>query len=434
MKTCKSYWLSNQPYPLELRFAPERKSSNASRGFTLVELLVVIGIIGVLVALLMPAVGRTSREAARRMACSNSLRQVSMALAVYHDRELAFPSAMGGTFAQDTDHAGVGWRGNNGYRLSFLVPLLPMLEHERLWEEVSTGKVAVASEGWKSTLFGTESQASTFSPMGPAPWSREFRPWQTEVSVFRCPSDPGIGLPGHGRTNYAACMGDAFHWMNTGPTRFDASAGRWVSDRLAQTAASGRGAFVPRQQISRHEFVDGLASTILVGEIATHLGDADKRTLPHAENAFGDLLSNVRACGSDTDESRPGFWTDETQSVINGQRYADERRGFRWADGAALYTGCHTMLPPNAELCGAGGDAGIGTHSLSSRHLGGVHVAMADASVRFITDSIEAGDIKSPTEPVWLHGEGNASPGSPSPFGLWGALGTRSHRESVDEF
>ena len=413
--------------------AAERLPSVSRFAFTLLELLVVIGIIGVLFALLIPAVGRTSREAARRMACSNSLRQISIALSVYHDRESVFPSAMGGTFQSDSDVAGVGEQGNNGYRLSCFVALLPMLDHQRLWDEIASGQVRQTESGLNLDWIRFSEPASKFSPMGPAPWSRAFPPWQTELSVLRCPSDPGVGLPGHGRTNYAACLGDAMHWVNTGPVRFDISRGQWVADRSNQIAASGRGAFVPRRFMSKQDMVDGLSSTVLIGEIATDLGDGDKRTLPHLDNDYSAILTNVRVCSDDLDDQRSAFWSEASQATLASQRFADERRGFRWADGAALYTGCHTMLPPNAELCGAGGDSGIGTHAVSSRHAGGVHVAFADASVKFLTESIDAGQRDSALEAVWVRGQGTAAPGSPSPFGLWGALGTRANRETVEE-
>ncbi|MEM8913688.1 MAG: H-X9-DG-CTERM domain-containing protein, partial [Planctomycetota bacterium] len=62
---------------------------------------------------------------------------------------------------------------------------------------------------------------------------------------------------------------------------------------------------------------------------------------------------------------------------------------------------------------------------------GGVHVLMGDGAVKFITDSVEAGDRNHGD--VWLEGTGDRAPGSKSPYGLWGALGTRAASEVIDE-
>jgi prepilin-type N-terminal cleavage/methylation domain-containing protein len=103
--------------------------SRRNVGFTLVELLVVIAIIGVLVALLLPAV-QTARESARRMACSNNVKQLSLALNMYHDTNGKFPFG--------TRHAGVSTlnlaQGAAPYGVSFYVPLLPFAEQSAIFD------------------------------------------------------------------------------------------------------------------------------------------------------------------------------------------------------------------------------------------------------------------------------------------------------------
>ena len=106
-------------------------------------------------------------------------------------------------------------------------------------------------------------------------------------------------------------------------------------------------------------------------------------------------------------------------------------RGMNWAWAAPTMTAVHTIRPPNSELCEAHWYDNVGTCPPSSRHQGGAHILMADGAVIFITDSIEAGDSTNGT--VEDGGVGNRSPGSMSPYGLWGALGTRASKETIEE-
>ncbi|MFK8111529.1 MAG: DUF1559 domain-containing protein [Rubripirellula sp.] len=374
--------------------------------FTLVELLVVIAIIGVLLGLLLPAT-RSSREAARRMSCSNNFKQIGLAIHNYHSAHSQLPMQMGGTYAVDSNAGGTSEPGNNRFRLSWLVGLTPFIEQQRLWEQIQS--------------------AEQYASMGPAPWTRDFRPWQTDIPTLRCPSDPGVGLPGHGRTNYAACLGDATHWMNTGATRWNDDAQQWSNDRTTQVEVSGRGMFVPRAVMRFKDVTDGLANTILAGEICTDLEDGDKRTAGSLSNSWTKIHDQPKLCRDQVDPDRPQFWAEYEKAAGRG----NQRRGLRWADGAGLYSSFNTILPPNQEVCVAGGDSGIGMLSASSRHQGGTHVLMGDGAVIFMTDSVECGDLDCGT--VIREGVGARLPGSISPYGLWGALGTRSSRDEVEE-
>lgn len=384
-----------------------------SFGFTLVELLVVIAIIGVLVGLFLPAT-RSAREAARRMACSNNFKQIGLAFHNYHSAHKELPMQMGGTYSLTSDCGGTSAPGNNRFRLSGFVGLLPFLEQQQLWEKVS-----------KPTY--PDSTGRLFAAMGPAPWVREYPPWQTDLPTLRCPSDPGIGLPAHGRTNYAVCLGDATHWISTGATRWNREQNAWVLDGKEEINASGRGIFVPRQSLRFRDILDGLSNTLMAGEIATDLGDKDIRTVASMNKDWGRIHQEPKLCQDDRDPQRPNFWITDRVNYVQ----PDQGRGMRWADAAALYTGFNTILPPNSETCMAGGDRGIGMLSPSSRHQGGTHVLMGDGAVIFMTDSIECGDPKTGT--VMLSEQGVRAPGSKSPYGLWGALGTRASDEVIEE-
>ncbi|MCM2374522.1 DUF1559 domain-containing protein [Aporhodopirellula aestuarii] len=391
--------------------------SSARRGFTVVELFVVIVIIGVLVGLLLPAT-RGAKEAARRMSCSNNFKQIGLGLHNYHSAYDRLPMQMGGTYDPNSDSGGTSPPGNNRYRLSFLVGLLPFVESQSLWEQITTGE-------------DDQERDVPFAAMGPAPWTRQFNPWQTEIPTFRCPSDPGLGLPSHGRTNYSACLGDATHWLNTGATRWDSESLTWVDDRKSQVEASGRGVFVPRAVTRFRDVLDGLANTIMAGEICTDLGDRDKRTSGSLLNSWAMIHDTPTLCRDQISSLRPQFWIPQNEpEAPAGIGSSNQRRGFRWADGAALYTGMNTILPPNSEVCLAGGDSGIGVLSSSSRHQGGTHVLMGDGAIKFITDSIESGNPDTGT--VMFGGTGPREPGSFSPYGLWGKLGTRASAEEIE--
>ena len=160
----------------------------ARRGFTLVELLVVIAIIGVLVALLLPAV-QAAREASRRMKCTNHLKQFGVALHNYADTYKVFPNRRG------------GFGGLQANRISPFVQLLPYLEQKAMHDRIQAGDPA---------------NPTAFPPGGPrgdASWAV----WNTPPPVFRCPSDPaaitrGNSDKGH---NYVLCEGDQVNFVNT---------------------------------------------------------------------------------------------------------------------------------------------------------------------------------------------------------------------------
>ncbi|MCC9657245.1 DUF1559 domain-containing protein [Rhodopirellula halodulae] len=381
------------------------------RGFTLVELLVVIAIIGVLVGLLLPAV-QAAREAARRMSCSNNFKQIGLAIHNYHSAYNAMPKHGSGTFTQYPPDTGINPPGGNRCDLSALVGILPFIEQQGLWEVISN-----------PTDTG-------FQAMGPWP-NRQladhaavpYDPWLTNLPSFRCPSDPGVGLPAHGRTNYAVCLGDSGTLCDVGDT---ADNGTSRGLRVYQQSAC-RGAFIPRTQTKFRAILDGLSNTIAMGEIITDLGDYDKRS--HAVDSPVEVWreNNALSCRQYIDTDRPQFWRNDGSTPFTGD--AEQRRGFKWALARPLYTGFVTVLAPNDELCFQGNQEREGDVTPSSRHQGGVHVLMCDGAVKFITDSIEAGNSNSAQV---RHGSGFLAPGSQSPFGVWGALGTRAAKEVID--
>ena len=407
-------------------------------GFTLVELLVVIAIIGVLVGLLLPAV-QAAREAARRMSCSNNFKQIGIGVHNYHAAFKHLPKHMGGTFRQVNGPTGARTpgptpqqaSGGNLNELSVFPGLLPFFEQQGLWEQISN--VFEVTVGTNSgTYFAAMGPDANMSPGNHG--ANQYDPWLSEIPMLRCPSDPGRGLPAQGRTNYAVCLGDAVRQTNIGPENVR---GVITSGRAQRTRESCRGTFVPRYVTSFRDVLDGLANTIMFGEIKTDLGDMDISTFV-VEGT--NLRINPNSCASMIDPLRPHYWLAGTPRASAG---IFNLRGYKWADARAAYTGFLTILAPNRQACtwdstGNGntdlGDEGV--FSAASHHQGGAHILMGDGAVKFITDSIEAGNSSHGTVRqggMAMDPTLSTLPGAQSPFGLWGALGTRASKEVIDE-
>jgi len=405
-------------------------------GFTLVELLVVIAIIGVMVGLLLPAV-QAAREAARRMSCGNNFKQLGLALHNYHSAFDKQPIHGGGT--GQGINPGAWWQQSNSsnrLNLNAVVGMTPFFEQQALWEQISNPS--------RQTVTGAAAPADTgvigaWPAMGPSPKSYSLNPgyvpWSTEVSSLRCPSDPGTGLPGLGRTNYGMCMGDSCSTQQQ--QHFDLT--RLVPSTSAannvNAKAVHRGMFSIYNSARFRDVLDGLTNTIAMGEIISDLGDRDKRG-GFAGGAGGgtpaDVQNNPLHCvdSGEINPIRPRFWcapgdtgcTPPVSLDISGSN----SRGMRWASATRSgISDVYAIRPPNSELCIGQWIDNPGVFSPSSHHQGGVHVLMGDGAVKFITDSIEAGNQRAPMIT-------NANrPGDKSPYGLWGALGTKGAREVI---
>ena len=382
-----------------------------------------------LIGLLLPAV-QSAREAARRMSCSNNLKQIGLGLHNYHSAYRQLPTQLGGT--------GKGLQGVNRYylasdrttnqSLSFLVGVTPFIEQQTLWEDISNPNVVDLVAPGTPRLPPWPAMGPTVTAANQqnelprtSVYNDGYAPWMTDIATLRCPSDPGIGPPAMGRSNFAACLGDANRFHDAGPYN---SFLRIDNFRSREIRASGRGVFVARTAVKLRDILDGLAHTIMAGEITTDLGDRDVRTRPNENVGTREVQDSPVACRDDIDPARPKFWL-PSLNVLSSE---NEGRGFRWANGNGTFTGMNTILPPNAEVCVRFGPTGLGLLPPSSQHPGGAHCLMADGAVVFITDSIESGN---PTEgTVRLGGKGSRAPGSRSPYGLWGALGTKASRET----
>jgi prepilin-type N-terminal cleavage/methylation domain-containing protein/prepilin-type processing-associated H-X9-DG protein len=265
------------------------------RGFTLVELLTVITIIGVLVALLLPAV-QAAREAARRTSCRNNLRQIGIGLQGYHAVHGFFPP---GYLADVNTWTSPHW--------SWSTFLLPYLEQQPLYNAL----------GVREQTFGN---GASFAPPCPAT--------QTSLSVFVCPSDLGPALnPSkslHAKSNYRAIEG------SQGSTT--------VTYNLL---SNYNGVFYLNSCISTAAITDGSSNTLAVGECALD---------PRGQTYVGTLWAGMRgvdAGGSDGDRvciSDAMWWVDsDPLYCINGQAvqaFSSRHSGgahFLFADGSVHF-------------------------------------------------------------------------------------------------
>ncbi len=384
--------------------------SKHDRGFTLVELLVVIAIIGILVGLLLPAV-QAAREAARKMQCSNNMKQIGLGLHNYHATYNMLPSCSRGS-------QGPGANGlwSNGNRLSYLVPILPFIEQQPLWEKISnpyriqTGEPAMPAGGPTDWL-----------AMGPTGWRSEYVPWRTQVGTYRCPSDPAPSGT-IAATNYAACTGDSA-WNAGG--------------RVGTSREADRGTFMYFQFTNFRDILDGTANTIAFGEIACNnvdfavvgtfaqIGTQASPVLTIPDNPLANCL---KAAGI-VDPNRPAYYTNTalTGSTNTPGQATAAGRGFRWCYASPMDTTCNTIAPPNSASCSSGWAEGDGVWSITSRHAGGAHVGMGDGAIRFVTENVDTGNLATPSVgPNTTH----TPAGRESPYGVWGAAGSRGGKET----
>jgi prepilin-type N-terminal cleavage/methylation domain-containing protein len=376
-------------------------------GFTLVELLVVIAIIGILVGLLLPAV-QAAREAARRMSCGNNIRQVGLAFLNYESAFKRFPPGYGGPAPGGTGmdpDPNVGRMGVN--RWSGTLMALPYMEQQQLYNQIFT-------QPYRNPISGVTFNAWLWPwDMGP---NSAFLPWRTQVASLRCPSDPGRMNPdanwfddGSARTNYMMCYGDTTE-----------------NNHINWHPAANRGMFQGRYQKRISEASDGMAFTALLGEAGT----TPSQNMAWGGGKFrvqGGMAVNIGGMNS-------GTGVLACRNTAQGDRYVSTSlgghwRGVRWGDGHPSFSGFTTILPPNRASCNAGaGDWDWGIFSASSYHGSGAHVAFGDNNVRFIPNSVDAGDAgRDP--PLGLDG---ARSNAPSPYGAWGAMGTRDASDLWD--
>ena len=360
--------------------------------FTLVELLVVIAIIGILIALLLPAI-QAAREAARRAQCNNNLKQIALGLLNYHDVHSQFPPRSMGTtgFTGNVPKGGsVCVTGNSAHcnenRLSTRVFLLPYVEQQALWDII------------RSAVPG-------YNPQGPVPWNTGYGPWKETIPAYVCPSEVynmSQNLYPVGRSNYHFSVGDTLH------------------TNLNTNGGTIRGIFGRAVKCSLANVLDGSSNTAMVGERcytyftkSTSFPASGK--YPVKSGLY--VVANAAIPATCLAQASGMFYNAATFATCCDITWGSNR----WPDGDPPYASFATILPPNSPNCVASGTNDGNTPQIgtvSSNHPGGALVAMADGSVRFVTEGIDCGML-SVTEVK----------SGPSPYGVWGALGSKDGGE-----
>jgi prepilin-type N-terminal cleavage/methylation domain-containing protein/prepilin-type processing-associated H-X9-DG protein len=308
-------------------------------GFTLIELLVVIAIIAVLIALLLPAV-QSAREAARRIQCTNNLKQIGLGMHNYESIAGAFP--MVGVIAPGTPNAWVGWSG--------FARILPLLEQGPMFSAINFTLPYTTADNY---TVASQAVSSLICP--------------SEIHAEPTPANPFFNTP-KGITSYGLNVGDWFVYQTGGPTT--------------------RGAFSPNISRRFANFTDGTSNTMFATE---------NKVRQPCYLCFAPL-QNINNPAVVPDPTSDPF----TVAPEYGGGCALGQSHTSWVDGNAQETGITTAWPPNKLILGKMGEGDLdltgppfflggptfAAITARSFHPGGVNVLRADGSVGFVKSTI----------------------------------------------
>jgi prepilin-type N-terminal cleavage/methylation domain-containing protein len=316
-----------------------------SRGFTLIELLVVIAIIAVLIALLLPAV-QSAREAARRILCTNNLKQLGLAIHNYVESRGTLPIGQG----PELNGMYFGW--------SSLAMMLPYLEQSPLYSSINFDITGGSAPGTPENMTAQSAK----------------------IAAFLCPSDVDRLAGPSGHNNYVGNTG-------AGPDSNGASpSGVICGSKMYLT-----GPYFESTLIRLQDITDGLSQTVAFSEGVKGIGLYNDGQAADSLNPSGSVVQigalptdaeAVYAICSVTSPGTPGAPLAGLYSI-----------GSFWHIGTANATRYNHVMPPNTWSCAEGNSDSDGAHTAASRHPGIVNTLLVDGSVRAVKSSVN--------RPVW---------------------------------
>ncbi len=335
-----------------------------THGFTLVELLVVIAIIGVLVALLLPAV-QAAREAARRTQCMNNLRNLALAVANFESANGVFPQGM-----QYDDTTNIPIQSVYRFGPNWVITILPFMEEQGLHDSFDFSLPI--------------SNVANRIPRGQV------------ISVMLCPSDPfnktfynGSAHPQHGdnwaRGNYGANAGNGPLYKRTGDGMYGAKSPGWKD-------TTRRGVMGPNVAVKISQIKDGTTKTMLISELRAGPIEGDPRGVWALGHAGASVIAWHASRG---DANGPNACNDFADDIPT-------RLICRTTNRVYLQTICMPCDGSNA----------FDQATTRGSHVGGVMMTMVDASVHFISNDIETSGKYGPCCTVWDHLVASADQGA----------------------
>jgi len=307
------------------------------RGFTLIELLVMIAIIGVLIALLLPAV-QSAREAARRSSCTNNLKQIGLALTNYHDQQGAYP--IGWQYFSASDP---GWTAPSK-RWTMWASILPQMEQSNVFNAINF--IFPVSNNSYNGVTGASLMQTTAT--------------LSLISSYVCPSDgkqKPLAIPASTSTGYTQIS----YAGNAGVTNL-------ISFCSSSNGVSCTGWWTPSgifgvdESVKIGEIRDGTSNTVMVGEYSQFKNDPDS-------------TMNFWSVGANFSSSVSGVSRPQSIALM----FAPPNK---------------SMLIPQPTAVSSANDRfsttwqNAGQWGFRSLHPGGANMAFADGSVRFIKDSV----------------------------------------------